>query len=327
MAAVARARPVIAPPGTKYAGRTAAPKAAGLRAAPAAAPQTAQAMFIAPLVLGLVTGAALWTQHRANQASDALREEMFEAPRRRALERASAPNARLPVPEPPEPPPPVGTGSPHASPAPARPGGDLLPSPSPAPSSPAPTAAPAPLYGAPGVAASAPNPNTLSADDIYAYSRLLQVVGMQPNPSATDKALIGVLRAALSTDSISPKDRQFVRDNRGGSGGSAAASSGSASAGPPPAGYVRYSASFGGAAAYIANPHGHDIQKIALDQIIGLKLHKSNKMEGAPAYTPYVHPNDHELYIVTDDGAHTDGLKKITVGKSGTVRGGVHKFA
>lgn len=94
----------------------------------------------------------------------------------------------------------------------------------------------------------------------------------------------------------------------------------------PPAGYTKEDGSGGATHAYVKNPNGHAISANAMTHIVELRTHLSDQMRGAPAQTPYVHPSDHELYIVTDDGTHRDGLHKVTVGKKGRVRGGVHIF-
>jgi hypothetical protein len=95
----------------------------------------------------------------------------------------------------------------------------------------------------------------------------------------------------------------------------------------PPSGYTLENSSGTKVTAYVSNPNGHTIGKVAMAHIVEGRFHLSDKMDGAPKQTPYVHPNDSELYLVTDDGKHADGLSKYTVGKAGKVRAGVHIFS
>ncbi|QKQ77715.1 DUF4157 domain-containing protein [Nostoc sp. TCL240-02] len=98
----------------------------------------------------------------------------------------------------------------------------------------------------------------------------------------------------------------------------------------PPPGYTLQNDSTG-TTAYINNPNNHQFGGVALDHIVSVangdstRLHRSTKMKGTNIPT-YVHPSDHELYTVTLDGQHTDGIGMITVYKIGEVRGGEHRF-
>ena len=97
----------------------------------------------------------------------------------------------------------------------------------------------------------------------------------------------------------------------------------------PPDGYTLTTDSTG-STAYVANPNGWEIGNVATDHIVEVangarETHRSDKMKGTDIET-YVHPSDHELYTVTIQGAHTDGIPMITVHEQGKVRGGWHRF-
>ena len=98
---------------------------------------------------------------------------------------------------------------------------------------------------------------------------------------------------------------------------------------PPPIGYTLETDSTG-STAYVANANGYTIGSVALNHIVAVahtpsNAHRSSKMRGTRIPT-YVHPSDDELYTVTIQGNHTDGIPKITVHELGKVRGGLHKF-
>lgn len=183
---------------------------------------------------------------------------------------------------------------------------------------------------------SSPNGDEMSSEYAQELRNLLRNLGATAKLTDQDREVMGIIREALREDAISRRDQRAIEkylanDKKSSSTGftSGSRTGGSTGTVQPPQGYQRIEQH--GQVIYVRNIDlvASNHRQIAESHLVSEQLHRSKNMKGAKVGEPYLHTSKRDsssLYLLTEDGTHTDGNRMYTILRQGRVSDGMHDF-